>query len=387
MGRAWTKRRGLWYGWRRSMSTLTGRLAGRRRLGLWGIALGVVVALLAAPRGASPSPSAAGTYSIHRPANLGRSQQVPLVLACCGSLMQTSTTLDQQADKSGFVVAYLSPAKAYNDVARARGPGPPLPDSVWASQVIDEVLKSQNGNPSRVYSTGVSAGGTLSYRLACDMPSKIAAIGSIAGIDAVPGCRPARPISVIEIHGLRDTAIPFNGGKAGFLSVPEVITKWRGIDECAADSTVTTSGALKEQTWSKCASTTAVELATVSNAGHGWPSTVDTAGVLWRFLNAHPLASGAASASARVVRATIVYKPSRHVALRLDLGQTSSLRLTLKRGAQTIATRAVAQARTGTTTYELAIPRKTKRGTLKLRVLVRTSGSQVTLTRTLRLLK
>ena len=46
--------------------------------------------------------------------------------------------------------------------------------------VIDQVLASQNGNPSRVYSTGVSAGGTFSYRMACDMPNKIAAIGSIA---------------------------------------------------------------------------------------------------------------------------------------------------------------------------------------------------------------
>ncbi len=368
------------------MSTPTGRSAGRRRLGVVGVAV-AVFALLALPQAALPNTSDVGTYFTYRPANLGRSQQVPIVLFCCGSpTALTKSIQNGLADRFGFVAVYLAPTKAYNDVARARGPGPPLPDSVWAGQVIDEVLKSQNGNPSRVYSTGVSAGGTFSYRLACDMPNKIAAIGSVAGLDVVPACRPARPIAVIEIHGLKDTSIPFNGGKPGFPSVPDVIAKWRGIDQCATDSTVTTTGVLKEQVWSKCAGTTAVELATISNAGHGWPTGVDTGGVLWRFLNAHPLAA-AASASARVVRAAIVYKPSRRVALRLDLGQPSSVRLTLSRGTRTIATRTVAQAKAGAATYTVGIPRKTKRGTLKLRVVVQASGSQVTLTRTLRLLK
>jgi polyhydroxybutyrate depolymerase len=292
------------------------------------------------------------------------------------------------ADRFGFVVVYLAPTKAYNDVARARGPGPPLPDSVWAGQVIDEVLQSQNGNPSRVYSMGVSAGGTFSYRLACDMPNKLAAIGSVSGLDVVPACRPTRPIPVIEIHGLLDPAIPFNGGKPGFLSVPEVIAKWRGIDQCSGASTVTTKGTLKEQIWSNCAGTTAVELATISNGDHGWSTGVDTAGVLWRFLNAHPLAPATSAASAQVVRASIAYKPTRRVVVRMNLGQDSSLRLTLSRGTRTIAKRSVAQAKAGEGTYVVGIPRKTKRGALKLRVLVQApSGSQVTLTRNLRLVK
>jgi hypothetical protein len=249
------------------------------------------------------------------------------------------------------------------------------------------VLASQNGNPSRVYSTGVSAGGTFSYRMACDMPTKIAAIGSIAGLDVVPACKPARPISVIEIHGLRDTTIPFNGGSGGFLSTPQVIAKWRAIDSCSPASDVTTSGVLREETWSHCAGNTAVELATISNAGHGWPTTADTGGVLWRFLNAHPLAAagGGSAPTAKVLSATVKYKPTRRVVVRLNLGQQSSLRLTLSRGSRTLATHALAQAKAGDSSYTLRVPRATKPGTLKLRVVAKASGSQITVTRSLKL--
>jgi poly(3-hydroxybutyrate) depolymerase len=297
--------------------------------------------------------------------------------------------MDGLADRFGFVVVYLAPTKTYNDAARMRGPGPPLPDSVWASQVIDQVLQAQNGNTSRVYSTGVSAGGTFSYRMACDMPNKIAAIGSIAGLDVVPACKPARPISVIEIHGLRDTTIPFNGGTGGFLSTPQVIAKWRGIDNCSAASNVTTSGVLREEIWSSCAGNTAVEMATISNAGHGWPTTADTGGVLWRFLNAHPLsAAGAGSAAtAKLMSTAIRYKPTRRVIVRVNLGQQSTLRLTLSRGSRTLALRRVAQAKAGVSSYTLPIPASTKPGMLKLRIVAQASGSQVTVTRSLRLRK
>jgi polyhydroxybutyrate depolymerase len=302
--------------------------------------------------------------------------------------MQTTTMFDQVADKSGFVAVYLSPTKAYNDVARARGPGPPLPDSVWASQVIDEVLASQNGNPARVYSTGVSAGGTFSYRLACDLPTKIAAIASVAGEDVVPGCKPSRPISVIEIHGTRDTTTPFNGGRPGFLSMPEVIAKWRAIDKCSAASTVTSTATLRDEIWSQCAGNTAVDLAAVINAGHGWPRTIDTGAVLWKFLNAHPLASTQpAAATAKLISATILYKPTRRVAVRVNLGQASSVRLSLIRAARTVSARTVVHANAGVSSFTIRVPRKTKRGLLKLRVVVQASGSQVTVTRSLRLLR
>lgn len=295
--------------------------------------------------------------------------------------------MDGLADRFGFVVVYLAPTRTYNDDARKRGPGPPFPDSVWASGVIDQVLQSQNGDPARVYSTGVSAGGTFSYRLACDLSNKIAAIGSIAGLDVVPACKPSRPISVIEIHGLRDTTIPFDGGQGKFLSTPQVIAKWRGIDNCSAASNVTTSGVLREEIWSNCSGNTAVEMATISNAGHGWPTTADTGGVLWRFLNAHPLAAagGGSAATAKLMSAMIKYKPTRRVIVRVNLGQTSALRLTLSRGARTLASRTVPQAKAGVSNYTLRVPLTTKPGTLKLKIVATASGSHITVNRTLKL--
>jgi polyhydroxybutyrate depolymerase len=252
--------------------------------------------------------------------------------------------------------------------------------------VIDEALASQNGDASRVYSTGISAGGTLSYRLACDWATKIAAIASVAGADAVPGCKPSRPISVVEVHGTGDNTIPFNG-KPGSLSIPDMIAKWRVTDNCSAESTITTTSVLRDEVWSHCAGSTAVELAAVINGDHGWSRSIDTGALIWKFFNAHPLSAAPSAATAKLVSASILYRPTRRVAVRMNLGQTSSVRLTLIRGGRTLSTRTVAQVNAGVSSFTIRVPRSTKRGTLKLRIVVQASGSQVTVTRSLRLLR
>ena len=118
------------------------------------------------------------------------------------------------------------------------------------------------------------------------------------------------------------------------------------------------------------------------------PTTADTGGVLWRFLNAHPLASagGSSAATAKLVSAKVAYKPSRRVLVRVDLGQPSSLKLSLSRRSRTLAKRIVAQAKAGVSSYALSVPRATRPGALTLHVIAQAvSGSQVTVTRSLKL--
>jgi hypothetical protein len=109
--------------------------------------------------------------------------------------------------------------------------------------------------------------------------------------------------------------------------------------------------------------------------------------LLWKFLNAHPLAAVPSAATAKLVSASILYKPTRRVAVRMNLGQTSSVRLTLIRGRRTLSTRTIAQANAGVSSFTIGVPRSIKRGTLKLRIVVQASGSQITVTRLLRLLR
>ena len=361
------------------------------RLGshIWLVGFVMLLGLLAAPQaGARVSAATAGaavdSYYVHRPSALDRSKAVPLVVVCCsGKQTETQTGFSQQADRSGFVVAYVSPAKSYNDAERHRGPGTPFPDMTYISSVIDKVTASDNIDPARVYMTGASAGGVISYRVACYLSDKVAAIGSVSGVDVVPACRPPRPVSVAEIHGTADPAIPYNG-TPGFLSTPATVAKWRSIDGCAATSRLTTSGKITDQLWANCDAGTAVELVTIAGGDHGWPrdASFDSTAKLWQFFSSHKRVEK--PFSAQLTSVTVRYRSRRTVLVRVRLDQPSSVQARVIKAGRTLFTRTVT-AKAGSPTISLNLPAKIRPGTYTLSILVTAGGDQRRFTRTLRL--
>jgi polyhydroxybutyrate depolymerase len=350
------------------------------RLGSHTLLVGFVVllGLLAAPQAearvsAATAGAAVDSYYVHRPSGLDRSKAVPLVLVCCqGKLTETQTGFSQQADRSGFVVAYVSPAKFYNDAERLRGPGTPYPDMTFISSVIDKVTASDNIDPARVYMTGASAGGVISYRVACYLSDKVTAIGSVSGVDVVPACRPPHPVSIAEIHGTADPAIPYDG-KPG-----------RSVDGCAATSRLTTSGRITDQLWANCDAETAVELVTIAGGGHGWPrdSSIDSTAKLWQFFSSHKRVTQAFSA--QLTSVSVRYRSRRTLLVRVQLEQASSVQTRIIKAGRTVFTRTVA-AKTGSPTISLTLPARLHPGTYKLSVLVSAGSDQRQFTRTLRL--
>src|SRR5258706_3929439 len=79
---------------------------------------------------------------------------------------------------------------------------------------------------------GHSNGGFMSHRLACDAP-RIAAIVSLAGAvwNDPSKCKPAGPVSILEVHGNADLTINYNGGqKKGYTYPPAhtTVATWAG---------------------------------------------------------------------------------------------------------------------------------------------------------------
>jgi polyhydroxybutyrate depolymerase len=298
--------------------------------------------------------------------------------------METDSTLDQQSNANGYIVAYLIPSKTYNDDARHRGPGPPYPDTQWISSVIDQLIKSENVNPLRVFMTGVSSGGTLSYRVACDFAFKVAGIASVSGSDVVPGCRPTRPISVLEVHGTGDPAIPYNGN-ALVQSVPQVNAKWRKIDGCSAAVQTKTTTGVKDETWSNCDAGSAVELVTIIGGDHGWQRspTFDTGGAVSRFFLAHAMAPGA-GLTAKLTQASVQYGSHRQVVVRLTVSQASGVQLALVKGTRPVARRTLSVG-AGSSVLRLTIPRTVKPGRYTLRVTVGAGADRAALVKRIQL--
>jgi polyhydroxybutyrate depolymerase len=161
-------------------------------------------------------------------------------------------------------------------------------DVGFLSALIDTLHAQYGIDLNRVYSTGFSNGGFMSYRLACELSGRIAAIAPVAGTmtDAAWGnCQPSRDIPVMHIHGTNDLVVFYNGG-FGNKSVDEVLELWRGFSNCPANSVIVNlpdlvaeGSTVQTQTWAPCDEAVEVVHYKVVNGGHTWPGSVGTTGV------------------------------------------------------------------------------------------------------------
>jgi polyhydroxybutyrate depolymerase len=228
-------------------------------------------------------------YRVYRPAAVqGRPG---LVIALHGAQgnglqMERGSGLDAQADRLGWIVSYPDGFEdGWEPFGCCHHPG--VDDVAFISSIIDRLTASDGVDPSRVYATGISRGGMMAYRLACELASRLAAIAPVAGnmadsrgnVDAVK-CRPSHPVSILAIHGSADPEVPIEGGRSRLYSeeveyapLTAVIGKWRELDACTSPALVSASGPSTISNW-HCSGGVAIELVMVSGGGHTWPGTL-----------------------------------------------------------------------------------------------------------------
>jgi polyhydroxybutyrate depolymerase len=186
---------------------------------------------------------------------------------------------DQLAERQRFIVAYPDGyRRAWNSGMCCGAPHARNVDDVgFISALVHELERTENADPQRVYITGMSNGAMMAYRLACEAPFSIAAVGSVAGTFDMPACGNPQRTSIVEIHGLIDQHVPFNGGTGvnhpqpePFPSVAQTLGIWQRADACNANAQQASSGVVATTTW-RCANGNRVELITIANAGHEWP--------------------------------------------------------------------------------------------------------------------
>jgi polyhydroxybutyrate depolymerase len=234
------------------------------------------------------------SYRLYMPVGLPVS--APLVVMLHGGLVtaeqaERSYGWDQLADSARFAVAYPDGFDRAWNVNGGGCCGPParqgVDDIAFISAAVADVMKNVGVNAARVYATGISNGGIMSYTLACNT-GVFAAIGPDAATQLDP-CPSPHSTSVMHIHGTADALVPYKGGQ-GFSvingpSVPEVNAFWRNVDRCGAPAE-TTSGRVTTST-AGCADNRSVVLITIDGGGHvEWPPFATQ--TLWDFFAAHP---------------------------------------------------------------------------------------------------
>jgi len=114
-------------------------------------------------------------------------------------------------------------------------------DVGFISALIDTIYSQYNIDGNRIYSTGMSNGGFMSYKLACLLSGRIAAVASVTGAitnDEYSDCITNHPMPVMQIHGTADPTVPYEGNML-FMPIEDIVDHWVTFNECNPEPIVT----------------------------------------------------------------------------------------------------------------------------------------------------
>jgi polyhydroxybutyrate depolymerase len=251
------------------------------------------------------------TVHVHVPKGYDPTKAVPVVLnfhgySSNGTEQNLLARMTDKADKAGFIAVHpegTGASPSWNAGACCGDAASAATDDVgFVGKIIDELESKLCVDAHRVFATGMSNGGFLSHRLACELSDRIAAVAPVAGVLGIPTCNPTRPMSVFHFHGTLDALVSYDGSQGGFPSVKQTMSGWASRSGC----TVTPRETLKKGevtcvTYDGCKGGAEVNLCTVTGGGHTWPgglpvpslghTTTDIVATdaMWDFFVKHPL--------------------------------------------------------------------------------------------------
>ena len=182
------------------------------------------------------------------------------------------------ADRDKFIVVCPASKNIWHDGADIHG----IDDVKFIDQLITYIISTYHADASRIYVTGISNGGFMTSRLACQLHKRIAAIAVVAAsMDINEGYDLAAPMPVIYMHGTKDPIVTYNGGKMfgrHIYSQEDILKKWVAMNHCNIKPTITNipdeahdgTSIIKEE-YDNPSNNLKVIGYTVTNGGHTWP--------------------------------------------------------------------------------------------------------------------
>jgi polyhydroxybutyrate depolymerase len=255
------------------------------------------------------------TYRIFVPRTYSAARPVPLVLNLHG---YGSNAFEQEfysnlrgvADTAGFIIVHpngLVDALGRQYWNTFDAPGQNANDLGFFNLLLDSMQANFNIDRNRIYSTGMSNGGFMSYELACRMSNRIAAVASVTGSmlnNRITSCNPGRPVPAMQIHGTADPTVPYNGSVLNrFAPIETVVNFWVQNNGCnptpliipVPNSNTTDLSTAERRLYTGGRAGSTVEFYRVENGGHTWPGALIAIGVtnndfvasveIWRFFN------------------------------------------------------------------------------------------------------
>ena len=229
-------------------------------------------------------------YYLYKPSNLDTNSSVAVLFALhgYGSSAMTHfsyTNYEPIADGNNFIVVYPqgTTSNALNTHWNNGGwtSKSTAKDIEFIDTIINLLKEKINIDQTRIYSSGMSNGGYMSYHLACNLDNKFAAIVSVTGsmtTDTYDNCSPSHPTAIMQIHGMRDTVVPYFGS-IGSKSINDVMKYWSSYNGCDNDPEEQieyysqNNYVINTETYTNCINNVSVKLILHSTLGHNWPRT------------------------------------------------------------------------------------------------------------------
>lgn len=313
----------------------------RRLVFSWsqGVGLALVV-LTAQPALAQPDEERAllvegrrRVYVLHVPPEGSGRAPWPLVLVLHGhsgtpEQLVAVSGMSALADREGFLVAYPEGTRWGGGGPRSWNAGSccgyavgkQVDDVAFIRALLDDVGRTRPVDAARIYATGISNGGMMAYRLACDLADRLAAIAPVAGALGYEACAPSEPVSVLIFHGTADASVPYAGGRGQHQkttvearSVPATVDFWVARNGCQATPQRIVDGEVVREAYGGGRAGSSVILYAIQGGGHAWPGgrkgwrlgveptqAISATELMWNFFEEHPKPSGASAQTGSV---------------------------------------------------------------------------------------
>jgi polyhydroxybutyrate depolymerase len=269
------------------------------------------------------------TFLVHVPRKVAHPVSLVVALhggSTNGAAMENFSGLSESSEAYGFIVVYPNGSGRLKKLLTWNGGDccgyaqvHDINDTAFLRDLIDYMIRKYKVDASRVYVAGVSNGAIMAYRLAAEIPDKIAAIAAVAGTLGVDAGSVQKPVPILHFHGTEDQYIPFEGGqgrrnleKIRHRPVMETMKLWVNIND-AVDTPLEEEipdrfedgTRIVRYTWKAQHEKNNVVLYKIIGGGHTWPGRphmklllgtttreISANDIMWKFFADHVKPSG-----------------------------------------------------------------------------------------------
>ena len=196
-------------------------------------------------------------YRFYVPKGFDKEKKHPLILVLHGfsqpiqSLVQWYSSAHAEADKDSTIMVYpvstgsiLKGNLTWNAKYGTLSPNT-VDDIGFLCCLMDLFIQNMNCDPDRVYMTGISMGGAMTYTMSCHVPERLAAVAPVImqmGRGLIGEYPNAKPLPILIITGSKDPLVPESGISKSVLSVSSMVDTlhyWKNRNKITGLATVT----------------------------------------------------------------------------------------------------------------------------------------------------